>query len=94
VLREITVDNAKQFDHHIFKDFCHLMEVEVVSMLVYHPLSNRAVEKANAMIFTTIKKILEDQWKGKWAKELLRVVRSCNTSVCRATKFTPFKLLY
>jgi hypothetical protein len=28
VPREITVDNAKQFDYHLFKDFCYQMGVE------------------------------------------------------------------
>jgi hypothetical protein len=46
------------------------------------------------MIFTTIKKILENRPKGKWAKELPRAVWSHNTSICRATKFTMFKPLY
>jgi hypothetical protein len=55
---------------------------------------NGAVEKENALIFIAIKKILEDQPKGKWAEELPRVVWSHNTSVYKATKFTPFKLLY
>jgi hypothetical protein len=32
---------------------------------VYHPQLNGAVERANALIFSTIKKILEDQPKGK-----------------------------
>jgi hypothetical protein len=32
--------------------------------------------------------------KGKWAEELPRVVWSHNTFICRAKKFTPFKLLY
>jgi hypothetical protein len=52
------------------------------------------VEKANALIFTAIKKILENQLQGKWAEELPRAVWNHNTSICRATKFTPFKLLY
>jgi hypothetical protein len=86
--------NAKQFDCHIFKDFYHQMGVKAAFALVYHPQSNRAVEKANALIFTAIKKILEDQLKGKWAEELLRAVWSHNTSVYKAMKFTPFKLLY
>jgi hypothetical protein len=51
------------------------------------------VEKANALIFLAIKKILDDQLKGKWAEELPRAVWSHNI-ICRATKFTPFKLLY
>jgi hypothetical protein len=74
VPREITVDNAKQFNCHLFKDFCYQMGVELAFAYVYHPQSNRAVEEANTLIFTTIKKILENQSKGKWAEELPRVV--------------------
>jgi hypothetical protein len=94
VPREITVNNAKQFDCHVFKDFCYQMGVEVAFTSVYHPQPNGAVEKANALIFTTTKKILENQPKGKWVEELPRAVWSHNTSISRATKFTPFKLLY
>jgi hypothetical protein len=67
------------------------MGVEAAFTLVYHPQSNGAVEKANTLIFLAIKKILEDQPKGKRVDELPRVVWSHNTSICRATKFTPFK---
>jgi hypothetical protein len=70
------------------------MGVEAAFTSIYHPQYNGAVEKANTLIFTTIKKILENQLKGKWAEELPRAVWSHNTSVCRVTKFTPFKLLY
>jgi hypothetical protein len=94
VPKEITVDNAKQFDCHIFKDFYYQMGVEASFMSVYHPQSIRAVEKANALIFTAIKKILENQPKCKWAEELPRAMWSHNTPICRAAKFTPFKLLY
>jgi hypothetical protein len=70
------------------------MGVEAAFVSVYHPQSNGAVDKVNALIFTSIKKILEDQPKGKWAEELPRAVWIHNTSICRVTKFTPFKLLY
>jgi transposase InsO family protein len=59
VPRKIRIYNAKQFDCHIFKEFCHQMGVKAAFTLVYHPQSNGAVEKANALLFTTIKKILE-----------------------------------
>jgi hypothetical protein len=94
VPRGITVDNAKQFDCHLFKDFCYQMRVEAAFASVYHPQSNRAVERANTLIFTAIKKILESQPKSKWAEELPRAVWSHNTSIYRATKFTPFSQLY
>jgi hypothetical protein len=46
------------------------------------------------LIFTTIKKCLEDEKKGKWAVEPLKVVWSHNTSVSGATNFMPFELLF
>jgi hypothetical protein len=61
---------------------------------VYHPQSNRAIERANGLIFSGIKKCLFDQKKGKWVDELPKVICSHNTTVSRATGFTPFRLLF
>ena len=61
---------------------------------VYHPQSNGAVERANGIIFSRIKKNITEQLKGKWVDELPKVIWSHNTTESRATKFTPFKLLY
>jgi hypothetical protein len=58
VPREITVDNAKQFNCHLFKEFCNQMGVEATFVSIYRPQSSGAVEKANTLIFTAIKKIL------------------------------------
>jgi hypothetical protein len=69
------------------------MGVEAAFTSVYHPQSNGIVEKANTLIFSAIKKILEHQSNGKWAEEILRVVWSHNTFVYREMKFTPFRLL-
>jgi hypothetical protein len=68
------------------------MKVSITS--VYHPQSNGAVERANGLIFEAIKKILEGEKKGKWAEVMPRAVWSHNTTVCRATNFTPFRLLF
>jgi hypothetical protein len=46
------------------------------------------------MIFEAIKKILRSKKKGKWTEVMLREVWSHNTTVCRATNFTPFRLLF
>jgi hypothetical protein len=61
---------------------------------VYHPESNRVVERANGKIFTGVKKMLLDDKKGKWADLLPEAVWALNTTECRATGFTPFRLLY
>jgi hypothetical protein len=62
---------------------------------VYHPQSNEAVKKANCLIFQTMKKILEGEKKGKWVEVMPTAIWSHNTTtVCLATKFTPFWLMY
>jgi hypothetical protein len=45
-------------------------------------------------MFSGIKKCLYDQKKGKWTNELPKVIWSHNTTVSRATGFTPFRLLF
>jgi hypothetical protein len=52
------------------------------------------MERANGKIFTAIKKMLLDDKKGKWVDLLPEAVWALNTTKCRATRFTPFRLLY
>jgi hypothetical protein len=94
VPREITVDNGKQFDSQLFREFCYSVGTKIIFASVYHPQSNGAVERANDIIFGSIKKCLFEHKKGKWADELPKVIWSHNTSESRTTKFTPFRLLY
>jgi hypothetical protein len=91
---ELTVDNGKQFDSQDFKDFCFSIGTKLAFASVYHPQSNGVVERANGKIFTVIKKMLLDDKKGKWADLLPEAVWALNTTECRATGFTPFRLLY
>jgi transposase InsO family protein len=94
VPRELTVDNGKQFDCYTFKEYCKSLGTHAKFSSVYHPQSNGAVERANGLIFSGIKKCLFDQNKGKWVDELPKVIWSHNTTVSRATGFTPFRLLF
>jgi ABC-type sulfate transport system substrate-binding protein len=71
---ELTVDNGKQFDSQDFRDFCFSIGTKLAFALVYHPQSNGVVEHANDKIFTTIKKMLLDDKKGKWADLLPEAV--------------------
>jgi transposase InsO family protein len=94
VPRELTVDNGKQFDCYTFKEYCKTLGTQAKFSSVYHPQSNGAVERANGLIFSGIKKCLFDQKKGKWVDELPKVIWSHNITVSRATGFTPFRLLF
>jgi ribonuclease HI len=91
---ELIVDNGKQYDSQDFRDFCFSIGTKLAFASVYHPQSNGVVERANGKIFTAIKKMLLDDKKGKWADLLPEAVWALNTTECRATGFTPFRLLY
>lgn len=95
VPREVIVDNDKQFDCKEFREYCMTIGTKAKFASVYHPQSNGAVERVNGLIFSSTRKCLSDcQRKGKWVEELPKVVWAHNTSISRATKFAPFKLLY
>jgi hypothetical protein len=88
------VDTTKYFDNAMFKEFCQQIGTKVAFASVYHPQSNGAAEKANCLIFQAMKKILEGEKKGKWTEVIPVTVWSHNTTVCRATNFTLFQLMY
>jgi hypothetical protein len=88
------VDNGKQFDFYSFKEYCKTLGTHAKFSSVYHPQSNGAVERENELIFSGIKKCLFDQEKGKWTDDLSKVIWTHNTTVSRATGFTPFRLLF
>ena len=94
VPKEVIVDNSKQFDCTTFREFCQHLGTKLCFASVYNPQSNGAVERANGIIFTGIKKNITEQPKGKWVDELPKVIWSHNTTESRARKFTPFKVLY
>jgi hypothetical protein len=58
VSKKITVVNVKYFNSDLFKEFYRQVGTTVAFTSVYHPQSNGAVERANSLIFTSIKKCL------------------------------------
>lgn len=90
---ELTLDNGKQFDNSGFRGLCHQLGTKLYFASVYHPQSNCAVERANCIIFKGIKKNIIELSSSRWADELPKVIWSHNTTMSRATNFSPFKLL-
>jgi transposase InsO family protein len=88
------MDNGTQFDAKTFKEFCDQIGMKIHFASFRHPESNRLVERANGIIMRGIMKLIFNQPRGKWPDELIKVVRSHNTTMTRSTGFTPFKLLF
>jgi transposase InsO family protein len=72
VPKEVIVDNGKKIDCATFRAFCDQLGMKLCFASAYHLQSNGAVELANGTIFTSIKKNITEQPKGKWVDELLR----------------------
>ena len=60
VLSYITVDNGKQFDCTEFRNFCSELGIKLAFTSINHPESNRAVKRANGLIFNVVSKALFD----------------------------------
>ena len=63
----IIADNGKQFDCTKFRNFCSELGIKLAFTSVNHLESNRAVERANGLIFNVVSKALFNLSKGKWA---------------------------
>uniref|UniRef100_A0A914VVF1 Integrase catalytic domain-containing protein n=1 Tax=Plectus sambesii TaxID=2011161 RepID=A0A914VVF1_9BILA len=59
----------------------------------YHPQSNGATERANQTIKKQLRKIAEDNC-NTWPKHLNQILFGLRTHVPRATKYSPFELVY
>ena len=90
----ITIDNAKQFNYMECINFCSELGIKLAFASVNQPESNRAVKRANNLIFNAVSKALFDLPKGKWTQELITSVWGHNISCTRTIGFTPFCLLY
>jgi hypothetical protein len=93
----IITDNGTQFTDKKFLDFCDNHHIRVLWSAVAHPKTNDQVERANGMVLQGLKPRIFDKLNKhgkKWAAELPSVLWSLRTTLSRATRFTPFFLVY
>jgi transposase InsO family protein len=97
VPNSIITDNGSQFTGRKFLEFCDKYHIRVDWAAVAHPQTNGQVECANGMILQGLKPRIFDRlnkYGRKWPQKLLSVVWSLRTTPSRATRFTPFFLVY
>ncbi|XP_024030407.1 uncharacterized protein LOC112094243 [Morus notabilis] len=79
VPHSIVSDNGKQFDNASTRRFCDNLGIQKDFSALIHPQSNGQVEAINKILKYTLKKRLDDL-KGKWAKELPKVLWAYRTT--------------
>jgi transposase InsO family protein len=97
VPNSIITDNRSQFMGKKFLEFCDNFHIRVDWAAVAHPQTNGQVEHANSMILRGLKPRIFDRLNKSgriWLQELPAVVWSLRTTLSRATRFTPFFLVY
>ena len=93
----IITDNGTQFTDKKFLYFCDRHHIRVNWFIVAHPRTNGQVERANDMILQGLKPRIYNRLKKfgkKWVEELSLVLWSLRTTLSRATKYTPFFMVY
>nr|GEU56253.1 hypothetical protein [Tanacetum cinerariifolium] len=89
----IIIDNETQLINDPFKSWAEGQRIKLVSISVYHPQANGAVERANQSIMQGIKTRLHQEG-GAWVEELPNVLWPHRTTPKISNRETPFTLAY
>jgi hypothetical protein len=93
----INTDNGTQFKSRLFQEYCEGIGTQLCFVSVAHPMRNDQVERANIEILRGLKTRTYDCLKkhgANWVNELPCVVWGNQTTPSRATRETPFFLVY
>jgi transposase InsO family protein len=94
----IITNLGSNFTSSEFFDFCEQRSIQIKYASVAHPRANGQMEMANGMILEALRKKVFDKnenFTGKWIRELPFVVRSLRTQPSRALHGnTPFFMVY
>ena len=93
VSNSLISDNGLQFDSRAFRKFCCDLNIKNRYSTPVYPQSNGQAEATNKAIVNGLKKRLDGP-KGRWAKELPKVLWAYQTTPRRSTGETPFSLTY
>jgi hypothetical protein len=93
----VIMDNGTQFTSRLFQEYCEGIGTQLCFATVAHPRSNGQAERANAEILRGLKTCTYDCLKKhgtNWVSELPSVLWGNRTTPSRATRETPFFLVY
>ena len=93
VSNSLISNNGLQFDSRAFRKFCCDLNIKNRYSTPAYPQSNGQAEATNKAIMNGLKKRLDGP-KGRWAKELPKVLWAYQTTPRRSTGETPFSLTY
>jgi transposase InsO family protein len=93
----VTTDLGSPFTAIEFKSWAQDCGISIDYASVAHPEANGQVERANRLILAGLKPRLYEEledYGSKWIEELPKVVWGLRTQISRATRYSPFFLVY
>ena len=89
---QIHTDQGKNFDGHLFKNLCQLLEIVKTRTTPYRPSSNGQVERYNSIILQAIRCYLKGKQKD-WDENLQQLAGAIRATENRQTGFTPNQMM-
>jgi hypothetical protein len=89
----LTTDQGPPFMSHQFREFTESMKIKLFYSSPYYAQANGQVEASNKVLIKIIKKRIKDIMR-RWHEKLSEALWAHRTSRHRATKVTPFELVY
>jgi hypothetical protein len=93
VPQALTTNQGPLFISHQFREFMESLKIKLLNSSLYYVQANDQVEASNKVLIKIIKKRIKDNSR-KWHEKLPEALWAHRTSRHRATKVTPFELVY
>jgi hypothetical protein len=93
VPQTLTTDQGPSFMSHQFREFLESMKIKLLNSSLYYAQTNGQAEASNMVLIKIIKKRIKDNPR-RWHEKLSEALWAHRTSRHRATKVTPFELVY
>jgi hypothetical protein len=89
----LTIDQGPSFMSHQFREFTESMKIKLLNSSPYYAQVNGQAEVSNKLLIKIIKKRIKENPR-RWHEKLSEALWAHRTSRHRATKVTPFELVY
>ena len=90
---KILTDQGKSFENQLIRELCSLAQVQKLCTTPYRPQTNGSCELFNHTLMLTFG-MLPINAKKNWPEWVSMLTHAYNTTMCHATRFFPFFLMY